>query len=139
MQSIDVRLVQSTWEQVVPIADIAAELFYARLFELDPSLAPMFAATDMAEQKKKLMQMITVAVRGLGRIDELLPALEAMGARHAGYGVREAHYRTVGEALLWTLARGLGASYTPEVEAAWVATYEAVAGAMQHGARQKAA
>ncbi|HYD52740.1 MAG TPA: globin family protein [Gemmatimonadaceae bacterium] len=139
MQPTDVRVVQRTWEQVVPIADIAAELFYARLFELDPSLRPLFAASDMAEQKRKLMQMLTVAVRGLGRIEELIPALEAMGQRHVGYGVTDDHYQTVGAALLWTLARGLGDVYTPEVEAAWVRTYEALAGAMMRGAQRRAA
>src|SRR5262249_6630689 len=102
MYASDVLLVQSTWEQVLPIADTAAQLFYGKLFELDPSLRALFKQTDMAEQRKKLMQIITVAVRGLNRVDELLPAIEAMGRRHSGYGVVEEHYNTVGAALLWT-------------------------------------
>ena len=77
------RLVQTTWEMVVPLADQAAILFYDRLFTLDPELRPLFARGDMAEQRKKLMQMITVAVRGLDRIGELMPAVEALGRRHA--------------------------------------------------------
>jgi len=134
MQTINVALVQRTWEQVTPIADTAAQLFYGRLFELDPSLAPMFAKSDMAEQRKKLMQMITVAVRGLPRLDELLPAVQALGRRHVGYGVTDAHYDTVGAALLWTLEQGLGADFTPDVRDAWTATYTTLAGVMRSAA-----
>src|SRR5215207_2566617 len=139
MRSRDIELVQQTWEQVLPIADIAAELFYGRLFELDPALRPLFPQSDMTEQKRKLMQMLTVAVRGLARFDELRPALEAMGARHAGYGVVERHYETVGAALIWTLARGLGAAFTPEVQHAWATTYFTIAEVMQRGGAREAA
>src|SRR3954470_25001772 len=118
MHALQIVLVQESWEKVLPIADQAAQLFYNRLFELDPSLRPMFTS-DMMEQRKKLMQMITVAVRGLTRLEELVPAVEQLGARHGGYGVTEAHYATVAEALLWTLQRGLGEAFTDEVRAAW--------------------
>jgi hemoglobin-like flavoprotein len=139
MYASEIALVQSSWEQVLPIADTAAKLFYARLFEIDPSLQPLFTKTDMAEQRKKLMQMITVAVRGLENIDELLPAIEALGRRHSGYGVIDAHYETVGTALLWTLEQGLGPAFTPEVRSAWTETYTVLAAVMQRGARQWAA
>lgn len=139
MQTIDIALVQRTWEQVVPIADTAAQLFYDRLFELDPSLRAMFAHSDMTEQRKKLMQMITVAVRGLGRLDELLPAVQALGRRHVNYGVTDAHYGTVGAALLWTLERGLGDGYTAEVHTAWAATYDTLATVMRGAAQEMAA
>jgi hemoglobin-like flavoprotein len=139
MHASDVALVQQSWEQVVPIADTAAQLFYGRLFELDPSLRGMFAHTDMTEQRKKLMQILTVVVRGLQQLEELLPAVEALGRRHAGYGVTDDHYATVAEALLWTLEQGLGAGFTPEVRSAWTETYTALAGVMQRGARELAA
>jgi hemoglobin-like flavoprotein len=139
MHASDVDLVQQSWEQVVPIADTAAQLFYGRLFEIDPSLQRMFAHTDMAEQRKKLMQILTVVVRGLQRLEELLPAVEALGRRHAGYGVTDDHYATVAEALLWTLEQGLGAGFTPEVRSAWTETYTALAAVMQRGARELAA
>ncbi len=135
MHESEIALVQSSWEQVVPIADTAAKLFYNRLFDIDPSLKALFAQTDMAEQRKKLMQIITVAVRGLQRIDELLPAIEAMGRRHSGYGVREEHYTTVATALLWTLEQGLGPAFTPDVRSAWVETYTILSAVMQRGAR----
>ncbi|HEU4886172.1 MAG TPA: globin family protein [Longimicrobium sp.] len=136
---MDVRvkqLVQESWMQVEPIADRAATLFYDRLFELDPALRPMFPSTDLREQKKKLMQTLTVAVRSLYRLDELTPALEALGRRHAGYRVQDAHYETVGQALLWTLEQGLGAAFTPGVRDAWVETYQLVASVMKRAARE---
>jgi hemoglobin-like flavoprotein len=136
---MDVRakqLVQESWMQVEPIADTAATLFYDKLFELDPGLRPMFRATDLREQKRKLMQTLTVAVRGLHRLDQLVPALEALGRRHVGYGVRDAHYATVGQALLWTLEQGLGPAFTPQVRDAWVETYTLVSSVMQRASRQ---
>jgi len=133
MTNTQIELVQATFEAVQPIADKAAELFYNRLFEIDPSLRHMFRG-DMREQGRKLMQMLAVAVAGLQRFDQLLPAVEDMGRRHAGYGVRDEHYTTVAEALLWTLGQGLGDAFTDEVREAWTAMYVAVATAMQRGA-----
>ena len=139
MPTIDVALVQNSWEQVLPIADDAAQLFYGRLFELDPSLRALFSHSDMAEQRKKLMQMITVAVRGLARLNELVPAVEALGRRHVGYGVTDQHYETVGAALLWTLEQGLGEAFTPEVREAWTATYYTLADVMRNAANRELA
>src|SRR6476619_5073624 len=100
------NLVQQSFAQVAPIADVAAELFYGRLFELDPSLKPMFRS-DMKDQGRKLMQMLAVVVKGLDRLEEILPAVHQLGRRHADYGVRDEDYDTVGAALLWTLEKGL--------------------------------
>jgi len=131
-----VELVQTTWEKVVPISDQAAALFYGRLFELDPELKPMFKS-DIREQGKKLMQMITVAVRGLGDLGKLVSAVEDLGRRHVGYGVRKKDYDTVATALLWTLEQGLGPDFTPEVKAAWVETYTVLATTMQKAAAKQ--
>src|SRR5262245_59997381 len=99
------NLVQESFADIAPIADDAAALFYRRLFEIDPSLRHMFRG-EMAEQRKKLMQMLTAAVKGLDRLDQLIPVVQELGRRHAVYGVADAHYETVGEALLWTLEKG---------------------------------
>jgi hemoglobin-like flavoprotein len=139
MHRINVALVQETWEQVLPIADDAAQLFYGRLFELDPSLRAMFRQTDMAEQRKKLMQMITVAVRGLGRFEELRPAINALGQRHVGYGVQDHHYDTVGAALIWTLEQGLGDAFTAEARESWTLVYTTLSGMMKAASRSIAA
>lgn len=125
------ELVQGSWEQVVPIAEPAAAIFYARLFELDPSLQPMFAGSDMKEQGKKLMQMITTAVRGLGDLGQLVGAIQSLGKRHVGYGVKAEHYDTVGQALLDTLEKGLGDVWTPEHKEAWALTYNTLATVMK--------
>ena len=120
-----------SWQLVAPLADEAAQLFYARLFELDPSLRVLFH-TEPATQRRKLMDALTFVVTLADQPDDLLPRLAALGARHVGYGVRPEHYTIVGEALLWTLDQGLGALRTAEARRAWVATYEFVATAM-HG------
>ena len=132
-----VALVQSSWESVKPISEQAAELFYARLFELDPDARALFKG-DMQEQGRKLMVMITTAVNGLTRLEEIVPAVQALGVRHAGYGVTEAQYDTVGSALLWTLGQGLGDAFTEEVETAWATTYGILASTMKEAAATQA-
>jgi len=131
------RLVQGSWDAVVPIAETAASIFYAKLFELDPALRPMFT-TDITEQGKKLMQMLMVAVKGLDRLEEIVPTLVQLGARHAGYGVKDKDYDTVAEAFLFTLGQGLGAAFTDEVKGAWVTVYTLLAGTMKSAAAQVA-
>ena len=128
-------LVQGTFASIATIADDAALLFYQRLFELDPSLRPMFRG-DMAEQRKKLMQMITAAVKGLDRLEQLVPVVQDLGRRHVRYGVQDSHYDTVGQALLWTLEAGLGRQFTPEVKEAWTAVYGLLATTMKNAARE---
>jgi hemoglobin-like flavoprotein len=131
------RLVQETFATIAPIADDAAALFYRRLFEIDPSLRRMFK-DDMSEQRKRLMQMIAVAVRGLDRLDQLVPAVQDLGRRHAGYGVEDRHYDTVGKALLWTLEKGLGSAFTPEAKEAWATVYGILATTMKDASREMA-
>lgn len=123
------QLVKDSWETVEPISEVAAALFYGRLFELDPGLRHLFHG-DMQAQGRKLMQTLAVVVRGLDRLDPLLPAVEALGRRHGTYGVHDAQYETVCQALLWTLERSLGNGFTPAVRDAWVQAYEALATVM---------
>ena len=126
-------LIQTSFEQVLPIADTAAELFYGRLFELDPSLRPLFRG-NMAEQGRKLMTTLKVVVNGLQRLEALVPAVQTLGQRHAGYGVKDEHYQTVGAALLWTLEQGLGEAFTPEIKDAWATAYTILAEVMKAAA-----
>jgi hemoglobin-like flavoprotein len=128
-----IGLVQGTWARVVPIKDTAAELFYNRLFELDPSLRTLFKG-DMKEQGRKLMAMINVAVASLDKLDTIVPAVKDLGRRHAGYGVTPGHYATVAAALLWTLEKGLGDAFTPAAKEAWTQTYTVLANTMQAAA-----
>jgi nitric oxide dioxygenase len=129
-------LVQESLGLVLPIREQAAVLFYDRLFQLDPSTRDLFAATDMAAQRGKLMAAIAMVVKGLDAPEALLNQVRALGRRHVIYGVEERHYETVGAALLWTLAAGLGAAFTPELRTAWTAAYKLVSDTMIEAARQ---
>ena len=137
MNASQVKLVQESFEKVAPIAEAAAQIFYARLFELDPSLTKLFRG-DIKQQGERLMQMIATAVRGLSRPEALVPVLQSLGRRHSGYGVMDAHYDTVGKALLWTLERGLGPEFTPPVRDAWVAAYKLMSEVMMQAGRSAA-
>ena len=128
-------IVKQTWQQLAPRAEGVAELFYARLFELDPTLRRLFR-NDMRAQGRMLTSVITLAVSQLERVDKLVPVLRDLGARHVNYGVKERDYSTVGAALLDTLAAGLKEDFTPEVEEAWAATYVLLAETMKSGAAQ---
>jgi len=132
-------LIRESWAQVAPIADTAATIFYDRLFELDPSLRKLFSRTDMASQRRNLMQTLGVVVASIDRLESIVPAVEALGRRHAGYGVEAAHFDTVGQALLDTLAIGLGEAFTAEVREAWATAYGTLAGVMQSAAAEIAA
>lgn len=133
MNDHTILLVKESFDLVEPIAPQAAALFYSKLFEADPSIAPLFKG-DMVAQGHKLMQMIALAVARLDQPEVLVPALQKLGARHAGYGVRDAHYATVGAALIETLRQGLGVAFTPEVEEAWGEVYGVLAGTMKEAA-----
>jgi nitric oxide dioxygenase len=128
-----ISLVQRSWEQVRPIAPQAGAIFYGRLFLLDPTLRPLFAA-DLDDQSRKLTQTLGKVVDCLGDLEAVAPAIAALGRRHAGYGVLDRHYDTVGEALLWTLEQALGSAWSPELAAAWTAAYGTLAGAMRDAA-----
>jgi hemoglobin-like flavoprotein len=122
-------LVQTSFAKVVPIADVAATLFYEDLFQRDPGLRALFKR-DMTEQRQKLMAMLGTAVANLGNWGKIAPAVQALGQRHAAYGVKPADYDTVGKALIATLEKGLGDAFTPEVRDAWLACYSVVAAEM---------
>ncbi len=129
----DKQLVRETFALVHPIADQAAALFYNRLFDIAPQTRHLFQS-DMEEQGKKLMQTLGVAVAHLDKLDELLPKVQQLGQRHAGYGVQPADYDIVASALLWTLEQGLGAAFTPDVKQAWATVYTVLANAMKNAA-----
>jgi hemoglobin-like flavoprotein len=126
------KLIHDTWAQLVPIADQAAAIFYQRLFEIDPSTRALFNTTDMAQQRKKLVQILSVAVSSLDNLGALGKTVEGLGSRHAGYGVKDAHYDSAGVALLWTLEQRLGAAWTPEAAAAWKQVYGLLSGIMRN-------
>lgn len=131
------ELVQSTFALVVPISETAAGIFYTKLFELDPALKPLFKG-DIKEQGAKLMTMLAAAVKGLDDLGGLVPVVQDLGKRHVGYGVTDAHYDTVGAALLYTLETGLGEAWNDDVKGAWVAVYTVLADTMKAAAAEAA-
>ena len=133
-----IALVQESFKMVQPIAPQAADLFYGRLFEIAPQVRPLFPA-DLSEQKRKLMAMLTTAVINLHRVGEIIPTVQELGRRHAGYKVTAEHYKPVGEALIWTLEKGLGDAFTPPVKAAWVEAYTTLATVMKGAAAEATA
>lgn len=133
MEETTITLVQESFEKVKPIASTAAEIFYTKLFELDPALKPLFpTGTDgaMKEQGNKLMTMLGAAVAGLSNLDALIPVLKNLGQRHVEYKVEPSHYETVGAALLGTLEAGLGDDFTSEVKNAWTLVYGVMSNVM---------
>ena len=122
MQQEQIKAIQESFAKVVPISEQAAALFYGRLFEIAPTLKPLFRG-DMTEQGHKLMKTLGVVVNGLANLESVLPAASALAKRHVDYGVKAADYSPVGAALLWTLERGLGEQWTPPLAAAWTEAY----------------
>lgn len=133
-----VTMVKDSWAKVVPISEQAADLFYGRLFELNPAYRQLFTG-DMKAQGKMLMSMLNTAVASLDKLPSIVPAVQALGQRHVGYGVKGEDYDTVGAALLWTLSQGLGDEFTAEVEEAWTITYTTLAGVMIEASREHVA
>lgn len=126
-------LVQSNFKIVAPIADDAAAIFYAKLFDYDPKLRALFK-TDLKDQGKKLMMTLGVTVKGLDNLDELVPVLQKLARKHIDYGVTVDDYAPVGNALLYTLKKGLGNEFTPECREAWIITFKAIADVMRSAA-----
>jgi hemoglobin-like flavoprotein len=136
MTPAQIKLVQQSFAKVAPAADKTAELFYDRLFETAPQVRKLFPG-DLTEQRKKLMATLTIVVNGLDHMDSIFPAAAALAKRHVAYGAQPAHYSVVGDALLWTLEKGLGHLWTPDVAAAWSSTYWALSGFMINAAQSQ--
>jgi hemoglobin-like flavoprotein len=129
MTSDQVKAIQESFAKVVPISEQAAALFYSRLFEIAPATKSLFHG-DMEEQGRKLIATLAVVVNGLGNLESILPAASALAKRHVDYGVKAADYEPVGAALLWTLERGLGEHWTPQLAADWTEAYTVLSGFM---------
>jgi hemoglobin-like flavoprotein len=138
MDSTTVALVKESFGWAAPISEDAAAIFYARLFEMNPELKSLFKS-DMKEQGRKLMATIAVVVNSLERLSDVLPAVQALAVRHAGYGVRSQDYDAVGNALIWTLETGLGERFTDRHKAAWAEVYTNLADIMRAAAETRSA
>ena len=131
-----IALVQQSFAKVLPIRETAAALFYDRLFAIDPSTRPLFRR-DIAAQGAKLMAAIATIVRSLDDLEPMMDRIRALARRHVQYGVTDAHYASVGAALLWTLEQGLGADFTAEVQDAWATAYHMLSSTMMEAAAER--
>ncbi len=129
MNESQIDMIQASFKKVVPIADVAADIFYTRLFEIAPEVKPMFKG-DLKDQGKKLMTTLGVVVNGLKSLDKIVPVAQQLAVKHIDYGVKAEHYEPVGAALIYTLEKGLGDEFTPELKDAWVAAYTTLSGVM---------
>jgi hemoglobin-like flavoprotein len=123
-------LLRQTFENLIPLPRKFGQLFYQRLFELDPSLRDLFRG-ELDQQASMLVQALALAVLKLideGRVSDHVADL---GVRHRDYGVLGAHYQTFGQALVWTLEQRLGDGFTPQLREAWEEAYRELAVAMQ--------
>lgn len=137
MNNKQIKLVKSSFAKIEPVAEEVGVLFYARLFELDPSLRPLFRR-NIRLQGKKLLEMLGLAVASLENFEEIVPIIRESGVRHANYGVKESHYDTVAEALLWTFKVALNEDFTDETKEAWATVYQLLARTMKDAVRQSA-
>ena len=133
MTEHDITRIERSWALVLPIADEAVATFYERLFALHPRAARMFSCTDMAVQRQRLASAIDGVVCSLRSPASLCSTLRDLGARHATYGVLDEDFTPVGQALLHSLKAGLGSHWTEETEAAWIAAWDEISGAMREG------
>ncbi len=130
MTSAQVTLVKKTWKVFRSLDHaLVGDTFYSKLFTDNPSLRRMFPK-NMEAQYRKLIDMLSIIVARLEKLDELSEEIAAMARRHVSYGVRPGHYKLVGKALLWTLEKGLGSEWTREVNNAWTACYNTIAETM---------
>ncbi len=130
-----IQLVKMSFAKVEPIAETTADLFYSRLFEIAPSVKPLFK-TERSVQGRKLMASLAFVVKNLERPDVLLPAVEKLGRKHIEYGTKDEHYEFVGQALLWTLEQGLGDGFAKPVKEAWEEAYGLLASVMIEAAAE---
>ena len=138
MDARTVKMVQDSFEDVAKLGDTAIEIFYGELFRIEPSLRHMFKK-DMSEQRTKLLTALATVVRYLNAPEKILASVQKLAVKHVDYGVEPVHYTYVGNALLRTLAKGVGPKFTPELRQAWVDAFRLLSGIMKEAAYSSAA
>ena len=132
--SLKVELLEQSFELIKPSADDFVASFYDNLFTANPEAKPLFETTNMAAQKKKLLNSLVLVVENLREPEMLDSSLRGLGARHVQYGALPEHYPLVGGALLTTFEQYLQEKWTPEVKQAWIDAYGAISEIMLDGA-----
>jgi len=133
--SLDLEALETSFDFVAPRGEELMDEFYARLFAAAPSVRVLFSR-DMSTQKTMLLSALVLLRKSLRNLDEIVPTLRTLGARHVAYGARPEHYPVVGSVLIASIAAIAGPAWTAEYEAAWAAAFDVVAGAMLDGAAE---
>ena len=133
--SLNIELLETSFQAVSPRADDLMDIFYDKLFAQHPQVKSLFETVDMAKQKKQLFASLALVVRNLRKPEVLTDAVGKLGIRHVGYGVRAEHYPLVGQALLEALAEVAGGAWNEELEQAWADAYEALTGIIHNAVR----
>jgi len=136
--AIDVELLEESFDLVAPQGDELMRVFYDKLFEAAPSVKPLFERVDMDRQRAALLNMLLVLRESLRDLDDIVPDLEELGARHVEYGAQPEHYPVVGQALIGSMAQVAGDAWKPEYTSAWEEAYPIVQGVMLSGAAARA-
>jgi hemoglobin-like flavoprotein len=136
--AIDVETLEESFDLVAPQGDELIQVFYDNLFEAAPAVRPLFAHVDMERQRQALLNMLLVLRESLRDLDDIVPDLEELGARHVGYGARPEHYPVVGEVLIGAMAQVAGDAWKPEYTTAWQEAYPVVQDVMLSGAAARA-
>ncbi|MCB0679111.1 MAG: hypothetical protein KDC30_20580 [Saprospiraceae bacterium] len=130
MNANQILLIKKSWRLLRQVApELVGDTFYSKLFYDHPELRRMFPK-EMDEQYKKLIDMLSSMVARLDDLESLQQELTELARRHLGYGVLPKHYAMVGEALLWTLERGLGSDWDEATAEAWATCYGLIGGHM---------
>jgi len=133
-----INLIRSSWAKVNEMDVVAVgNLFYNKIFEMAPAARQMFKGS-IAEQSRKVFSMLNYVISKLDKLEDIISEVEKLAKRHAGYGVKEEHYTVVGNALLWTLEKGLGEYWNEELKQAWTDCYSTLATAMINAAQPTA-
>lgn len=133
--ALDLEALETSFDIVAPRGDELVDTFYPRLFAAAPSVEPLFARADLAEQKTMLLATLVLLRKSLRDLGAIAPKLRELGRRHVAYGARPEHYPVVGEVLIASMADLAGDAWRPRYQRAWTAALDLVAGAMLEGAR----
>jgi hemoglobin-like flavoprotein len=133
--TLDVNLLQASFLKLEPQADDFASTFYRILFNKYPSVQPLFAKTDMAQQRSKLIESLKLVMINVHNPKALTAILKNLGARHVNYGAVLNDYPLIGDALLQSLEKHLGKDWTAEVQQTWTLAYGMIADTMANGAK----
>ena len=133
MRPDQIACIREAFDRLWPVNRRFADLFYARLFELDPTARTLFRG-DLEVLKTKLLSMLATIVGAADRPEIFDLVVEDLGRRHALFGVTPAQYSAVGEALIWSLGEALGPALTQSRREAWSDFYKVVQLSMLRGA-----